>query len=148
MSPQPISPYVTRPPIAKFLDVCGRVFTYLALIIIGVTALVPGTTINQELQPQVVFSVLLVVLAVASSVALVGVLVSSYFTEAFAIGLVFLGFTPVLIMALQDLTFDLESVTALILSATIVIRWNFLNSAISQARELKELTDAGIPEVA
>ena len=143
-----LSPYVAHPPVAKVLDCLGRAFSYAAMTLIGVTTLLPGTVLNDHLTPGPVYKLLAVVLVVSSMVAMFGVMLNSFFTEALSIGFVFLGFTPFLISAASDLSLDLDTLMSLILAATILTRWNYLNSAISQARRLKEFTDAGISEVA
>lgn len=115
--------------------------TYAALALMGVTGIIPGTAMNTELAPGPVFYGLLATLAIASVVALVGAVRNSYFTEAYAIGFVFLGFTPILIRALSATLFDLDSVVSVLLAVTIIIRWNVLNNAIYQARKLKVFND-------
>ncbi len=134
-------PYVTHPPMSKLVDLVGRVLTYAALAMMGVAGVIPGTSMNTELTPGAVFYGLLATLAIASTVALVGAVRNSYFTEAYAIGFVFLGFTPILIRALSNNPFDLDSAVSVLLAVTILIRWNILSNAIYQARKLKVFDD-------
>ena len=148
MSHPVLSPYVSHPPIAKVFDWLGRTFVYSALALIGVATILPDTVMHSHLEPGPIYLGLAVVLSISAVVALVGVLLNSFFTEALAIGFVFLGFTPYLVSAISDWRLDLETVVSLILSATILIRWNYLSSAIAQARQLKEFTDVGSSEAA
>ena len=148
MSHPILSPYVSHPPVARVFDCLGRTFIYSALALIGIATLLPGTIMHSHLEPGPVYLGLAVVLSVSAAVSLVGVLLNSFFTEALAIGFVFLGLTPYLVSAISDLRLDLETVVSLILAATVLIRWNYLNSAIAQARQLKEFTDVGSSEVA
>lgn len=134
-------PYVTHPPMSKLIDLVGRVLTYAALTLMGVAGVIPGTSMNTELAPGTVFCGLLVTLAIASAVALVGAVSNSYFTEAYAIGFVFLGFTPILLRALSNNLFDLDSAVSVLLAVSIIIRWNILSNAIYQARKLKVFDD-------